>query len=99
MAVWRYHKDCRAGKIFDDEDGVPEGWVDSPAKLPPAPANPVTAAASDAPNPRVKELEAKVRELEAQIKILEAGGTPDAAGKAPEAAVKVKRTRKRRSKG
>jgi hypothetical protein len=31
--MWRYHKDCPEGRIFESEADVPRGWVDSPAKI------------------------------------------------------------------
>ena len=30
---WLYSKDCPKGRIFEEGEDVPEGYVDSPAKL------------------------------------------------------------------
>lgn len=31
--IWMYHKDCPQGRVFASEYDVPDGWVDSPAKI------------------------------------------------------------------
>lgn len=33
--TWAYHHSCPGGKIFPHADAIPEGWVDSPAKVEP----------------------------------------------------------------
>lgn len=30
---WRYHRTCPDGKIFYAAEDVPDGWVDTPAKI------------------------------------------------------------------
>lgn len=31
--IWAYHSSCKDGQIFPHPDAIPEGWVDSPAKV------------------------------------------------------------------
>lgn len=31
--TWAYHHSCEGGQIFPHPDAIPEGWVDSPAKV------------------------------------------------------------------